>query len=113
MNKLLLNLTVALASVTLVGCISHKTTVCHHVERVKVEFENEAAGRIFYEKLSHLPNSNRKESRTEFAIPLVFEWENKVETDDNERFNDAVRRCDTNNDGKITEKEAKIFSAQP
>jgi hypothetical protein len=28
-------------------------------------------------------------------------------------FNQAVRRCDTNGDGKITEQEARIFATAP
>jgi len=31
---------------------------------------------------------------------------------ENAAFNHAVRRCDTNQDGKITEQEARIFAEQ-
>ena len=33
------------------GCIHHHETVYRDVERVKVEFENDTAGRLFYEAL--------------------------------------------------------------
>jgi hypothetical protein len=82
-------------------------------ERVKVQFENEAAGRIFYEKLSRMPNGEQRESKTEFSIPIIFDYEYKVVMDNNDRFNRAVRECDTNGDGIITETEAKIFAARP
>jgi hypothetical protein len=113
MKKIILNLALVSATLAMSGCISHKTVVRQDVERAKVEFENESAARIFYEKLSHMPVQDKRESRTEFCIPVVFEWEKKIETSDNQRFNEAVRRCDTNQDGKITENEAKIFQALP
>ena len=34
------------------GCITHKSVVYQDVERVKVEFESDAAARLFYETLS-------------------------------------------------------------
>lgn len=113
MKKIFLNLALVSATFAMAGCITHKSTIHEDVERVKVTFENETAARIFYEKLSHIPSSEKRESRTKFDIPLVFEWEQQVETGDNKRFNDAVLRCDTNQDGRITEDEAKIYSAIP
>jgi hypothetical protein len=35
-----------------------------------------------------------------------------VKAGENEKFNEAVRRCDTNQDGVITEFEAEIFRSQ-
>ena len=114
MNRSILSLSVIVACAGLsAGCVSQHSTVHKGVERARVQFENEAAGRIFYEKLSKMPESDHKESRTEFSIPIVFDYERKVITDGNEKFNDAVRQCDTNNDGNITEVEAKIFAGRP
>ena len=94
------------------GCISHKETIVRDVERTKVEFDNETAARIFYETLSKLPASSKAESTTEVEIPVIFDTEQHVVTGPNAAFNEAVARCDSNKDGKITELEAKIFAAQ-
>ena len=92
------------------GCISTTKTVYNEPERLKVEFENDSAGKLFYEALSKAPRSNRSESKTDISIPIVFEHKHQVIEGTNVAFNDAVRRCDTNGDGKITELEARIFS---
>ena len=96
-----------------VGCISTERTVYQEPERVKVEFENDAAGRLFYEALSKLESRHdRNESRTSISIPVVFEHKHRVVDGENVAFNQAVRRCDTNGDGRITEQEARIFAEQ-
>lgn len=104
---------VAACGVALGGCITHEETVYRDVERVKVEFENDTAARVFYEALSKAPASRRREeSRTEVNIPVVFEHKRKVVMGDNAAFNEAVTACDTNRDGRITEHEARIFAEQ-
>lgn len=106
--KLLL---VAVCSVILSGCVTHKSTVVRDVQRAKVEFENDTAARIFYEALSKMPEARRQsESTTTIDIPVVFENERHVVTGPNAAFNEAVAECDSNHDGKITELEAKIFA---
>jgi len=92
------------------GCISTTKTVYNEPERLKVEFENDTAGKLFYEALSKQPRSNRSESKTDISIPIVFEHKHQVIEGTNVAFNDAVRRCDTNGDSKITELEARIFA---
>ena len=95
------------------SCISTERTVYQEPERVKVEFENDAAGRLFYEALSKLESRHdRNESRTSISIPVVFEHKHRVVDGENVAFNQAVRRCDTNGDGRITEQEARIFAEQ-
>jgi hypothetical protein len=95
------------------GCISTEETVYRDVDRVKVDFENEAAGRIFYEAFSKSsPHAERQESKTDISIPVVFEHKRRVVRSNNAEFNDAVARCDTNRDSKITETEARIFADQ-
>ena len=102
---------VSAAALALVGCISTDETVYREEERARVEFENDAAGRIFYETLSKLPSQhNRTESRTEVSLPVIFKHKRHVVEGDSSAFNQAVRRCDTNRDGKITEQEARIFA---
>lgn len=98
-------------STVLCGCIHQSETVYHNPERAKVEFENEKAARIFYETLSKYPGaSGRHESNTTVEIPVVFEHHREVVEGENVAFNEAVRQCDTNQDGRITELEAKIFA---
>jgi hypothetical protein len=98
-------------AVTGLGCVSHKQTVYREVPRVRVEFENDTAGRLFYEALSKSrEHATHNESKTEVHIPVVFDHERRVVEGESVAFNHAVRRCDTNNDGRITELEARIFS---
>lgn len=103
--------TFALAASLTTGCIHTHETVIHDDSRIPVSFENDTAARDFYEALSRLPNGGqRQESKTEVSIPIVFEHERKVVRGPNQAFNEAVNRCDTNRDGKITEQEARIFA---
>ena len=103
---------VGIASIFLAGCISHSETTYRSAERVKVQFENEKAGRVFYEALSRMHFSEAGESHTEVSIPIIFENKETIKTGENEKFNQAVRQCDTNKDGVITETEAEIFASQ-
>ena len=103
----------ALAATALLGagCISTEKTEYREAERVKVEFESDAAGRSFYEGLAKMQGRrSRSESKTDISIPVVFEHRHRVVEGENVAFNEAVRKCDTNGDGKITESEARIFS---
>jgi hypothetical protein len=104
-------LTLPLAALLAAGCIHTHDTVVKDETRMPVEFENDTAGRLFYETLSRIPDSGRTtEKHTEVSIPVVFSHEQKVVRGPNSNFNDAVRRCDTNQDRRITETEARIFS---
>jgi len=104
------NTLAAACGLLLAGCITHEETVVQDGERARVEFENDAAGRVFYEALSKLPDQRRSESTTEIDIPVLLEHKRHVITGANAKFNDAVAECDTNKDGKITELEARIFA---
>src|SRR5581483_1260499 len=97
----------AVGAAALSGCITHESTVVRDVDRAPVQFENDAAARIFYETLSKMPAPrDRAESTTTIDIPVVFEHKRHVVTGPNTAFNRAVAACDTNKDGKITEQEA-------
>ena len=109
MNKVAVSPFIVAAALA-AGCISHEGPSYRDVARVPVEFENEAAGRIFYEALSKRRPSRASESKTDVSIPVVFEHRTREITGPNEAFNEAVSRCDTNKDGKVTELEAKIFA---
>ena len=105
-------LALALAALN-TGCISTEQTVYHDQDRVKVEFENDSAGRLFYEALNKQQSRRgRSESKTEVSIPVVFDHKRRVVEGESVAFNQAVRRCDTNGDGRITELEARIFAEQ-
>ena len=106
-------ITLTTCALALAGCITSKETEVRDVERAKVEFENEAAGRVFYEALSKMKDSgSRNETCTKVELPIIFTREYRVVRGSNGKFNEAVARCDTNKDGRITEAEAKIFAAQ-
>jgi len=99
------------AALVFTGCISTHKTVYREQKREKVEFENDAAGRIFYEALSRQrPAHERTETDTEISVPVVFKHKRHVVEGESIAFNQAVRRCDTNGDGRITEQEARIFA---
>jgi hypothetical protein len=103
----------SVATILLNGCITHDSTVTHDTERVKIEFQNDTAARVFYEALSRRsPQDNNKDSTTKFEIPIVFEYKRHVVTGSNAAFNRAVELCDSNKNGTITEQEARIFSEQ-
>ncbi len=94
-----------------VGCISTDKTTYREEARLKVEFENDTAGRLFYETLSRLrAKRGTNESHTHVELPILFDRHTTVKEGESIAFNEAVRECDTNRDGRITETEARIFS---
>ena len=110
--RCLCGMALALAALN-TGCISTEQTVYQDQERVKVEFENDTAGRLFYEALSRQQSRRGlSESKTEVSIPVVFDHKRRVVEGESVTFNRAVRRCDTNGDSRITELEARIFAEQ-
>lgn len=95
------------------GCIHTQRTEVVDEARVAVEFENELAGRVFYEALSKRPaRKEREEEVTDVSLPVVFSVEHRRVRGPNAGFNRAVRECDTNGDRKITEVEAKIWAGR-
>ena len=93
------------------GCITRKTVVYQDAERVKVEFESDAAARLFYETLNQNPSAGRySESTTTVSIPFLLQNEQQTLAGSNVKFNDAVAVCDSNKDGKVTELEARVFA---
>jgi len=94
-----------------IGCISHQETVRTHEERLPIGFETDAAARTFYEAIEKLRALHApSESKTEFHIPVILSHKVTTVNGPHQVFNEAVRRADTDRDGKITEKEARIFA---
>lgn len=110
MNLRISALLLLLLSFGLSGCILSRSTTYADVERVRVSFASERAGRLFYETLQRLPQRQRDVSTNQVILILV-NVERKTVTGPNRFFNEAVQRCDTNRDGIISEEEAAIFSA--
>lgn len=101
-----------LVAIISAGCIHTHETVVRDEARLPVEFENDAAARVFYEAVSRMPDSKQKtESRTNVELPVIFSHEHKIVRGPNAGFNEAVRRADTNQDHRISESEARIFAA--
>jgi hypothetical protein len=95
------------------GCISTNKTVRREEPRMPVEFENDTAGRLFYESLSHLRgHRGTSESHSHVSLPIIFDHQTTTIEGESLLFNEAVRQCDSNHDGKVTELEARIFSEQ-
>lgn len=93
------------------GCVSHQETVHRNEQRLPISFETDAAARTFYEAVEKVrASSTPTESKTEFHIPVILSHEITTVNGPHQVFNESVRRADTNQDGKITEKEARIFA---
>ena len=96
------------------GCsylISHQKTVHRDEQRLPISFETDAAARTFYEAVEKVrASSSPTESKSEFHIPVILSHEITTVNGPHQVFNESVRRADTNQDGKITEKEARIFA---
>jgi Na+-translocating ferredoxin:NAD+ oxidoreductase RnfG subunit len=100
----------AVSGILLSGCIT-KSIVYQNVERTRIEFENDAAARLFYETLSkNSANQKLSESTTTIHIPIIYKTERKVVPGPSAEFNEAVAICDSNKDGRITEAEARIYA---
>jgi len=101
----------ALTVVLCAGCIHHHETIYKDENRASVEFENDAAAREFYQTVSRLPSSYAgSSSDTRVSIPFVFKHETEVRSGPYVRENKAIKACDTNHDGMISEEEARKFA---
>lgn len=111
MSTRLLPLAISALLVSLLpGCISSHSTTYTDVDRVKISFPTESAGKLFYEAMSHLPSRPTRENKSSVNL-IVVDLENTTVEGPNRSFNDAVAICDTDKDGVISEQEAAIFVA--
>jgi hypothetical protein len=95
------------------GCISSHSTSYTDIERVKVSFASEKAGRIFYEALSKSSERTPREESKSSVNLILIDFESRKVTGPNKFFNEAVATCDTDQNGTISEQEAEIFAAAP
>lgn len=99
------------ALVALSGCIPVHKTVDSDVDRVRVSFASDRAGRVFYETLSRTPARGYRTEKRASVNLLFIDVEERIVSGPNRIFNDAVSFADTNQDGTITEAEADIFAS--
>ena len=92
------------------GCVSYQETKTPDVMRTQAAFASDKAARLFYEAFTAAGDAGRKTERE--TCTLLFFTYTKTGTvpGPNALFNEAVRFCDTNADGQITEVEAEIFA---
>ncbi|MBX9583921.1 MAG: hypothetical protein K2X87_26785 [Gemmataceae bacterium] len=98
--------------VLLPGCLTlfSKTEVVRADEtRRPVRFESPAAADTFHKALKDKDNGGSL-GGTCFGVPFVTLYARHKKLAENARFNDAVGRCDTDQDGLITQHEADIFA---
>lgn len=94
------------------GCISVQETRYNDPPRLAVEFVSDHSARIFYETLHAAKGAAmRTEKHSTVSLILINVDERTVEGP-NRFFNDAVRFCDTNADGEVTDFEADVFARE-
>jgi hypothetical protein len=103
----------ACAAVVLVfvpGCVTlfSKTEVVREGEaRRPVTFESQQAAETFH---TALKKQHPSLGSAYLGVPFVTLYSRDRVLSETARFNDAVARCDTNQDGVITEVEATVFA---
>ena len=109
LNRSLL-LLLSLALLAGAGCVSYHETKSPDVARTPVAFASDKAARLFYEAFTAAGGVSRQTERE--TCTLLFFTYTKTGTvpGPNALFNEAVRFCDTNGDGQITEVEAEVFA---
>jgi hypothetical protein len=98
--------------VLLPGCLTlfSKTDVVRAEEtRRPVRFESAAAAETFHQALKDDADDGSLGGAC-FGVPFVTLYARHKKLAENARFNDAVSRCDTDQDGLITQHEADIFA---
>ena len=93
------------------GCITfyHKTDVVRSTEsRRSIQFENTQAADTFQTSFKKHPNSHVGGSS--LGVPFVTLFSKSIELSEAAAWNDAIVKCDTNQDGMITSDEALIYA---
>jgi hypothetical protein len=92
------------------GCVTlySKTEVIRAEEpQMPVRFETAKASRLFHEELAR--RSNHADGTT-VGIPFVTFYTKERVLAESAFFNEQVRKCDTDQDGVITEREAMVYA---
>jgi hypothetical protein len=95
---------------SLSGCITlySKTDVVRSGEnRTAVAFETPETAEKFQAALKKMHNVT---ASTYVGVPFVTLYEREQHLADAAMWNDAVKRCDTNQDGVITAAEVEVFA---
>jgi hypothetical protein len=103
-----------LALVLSTGCISltifNKTEIVRSEEpRLPVKFETVKASCLFQEKVAEQP---KEIARSKVGVPFVNLSAKAVVLADSAHFNEELRKCDSDQDGLITETEARIYAGK-
>ena len=92
------------------GCLTlfSKTEVVRSEEpRRRVKFENPQAAETFHTAVKQM---NGGMGGAHLGVPFVTLYARHRQLSESAKFNDAVARCDTDQDGTITVAEAAIFA---
>jgi len=92
------------------GSVTYRETKFTDVKRTHVLFASDRSARIFYETLSAMGDAGRKTEKHASTWFGLTSYDTCTVQGPNALFNEAVRACDTNADGQITEAEAEVYS---
>jgi hypothetical protein len=98
------------ALLTSAGCVSYRETKYTDVKRTQVAFASDKAARIFYEAFTAAGDVGRKTEKHASTWFWLTSYDSCTVQGPNVLFNEAVRSCDANGDGQITESEAEAFA---
>lgn len=106
-----------LAAVTVFasGCLvnSHQEKIVgEDVRREPVDFENDAALRIFTEAVKDQYPHRKDQGKSRFGIPFVISASERRVLSENIFFNQQVDSADLNGDDEISEAEARAYAGQ-
>ena len=111
MARPLIAIVAVAAFATAPGCLTlySKTEVVRsNVSRRPISFAGPEAATEFYAALDKCEDTI---GETYLGVPFVTLYAKRQQLSEAAAWNDAVGRCDTNQDGIITLDEAKIFAA--
>ena len=111
-TKIFLLTLVSLVAISSTGCITiynKKEEIGEREERLSVTFESEDSAQLFNTTASRKLKKPSPTDTSFVGIPFVTLYSKTTVLSENARFNDEIRRCDSNRDGIITDAEAKAY----
>ena len=94
------------------GCItlySKKEEIGEREERLTINFESEDAAQLFNTTAARRLKKPAPTDKSYVGIPFVTLYSKTTVLSENARYNDEIRRCDSDRDGIITDAEAKAY----